>query len=51
MMVIVTACSSFRLTLFQAKPEITCMRTKGGGKVSRAINAAGQVYKQAIEIV
>ena len=28
-----------------------CPQTKGGGKVSFAINAAGQVYKQTIEFV
>ena len=28
-----------------------CPQTKGGGKVSFTINAAGQVYKQAIEFV
>ena len=26
-----------------------CLETKGGGKVSFTINAAGQVYKQTIE--
>ena len=28
-----------------------CLETKGGGKVSFKLNAAGQVYKQAIEFV
>ena len=28
-----------------------CLQTKDGGKVSFTINAAGQVYKQAIEFV
>ena len=46
MTVIVTSCSSFGLTLSEAKTEILCMRTTGGGKVSRTINAAGQVNKQ-----
>ena len=51
MTVIVTACSSFGLTVSEAKTEIMCMQTKGGGKVSFTINAAGQVYKQTIEFV
>ena len=51
MAVIVTACSSFRLTVSEAKTVIMCMQTEGGGKVSFTINAAGQVYKQTIEFV
>ena len=51
MTVIVTACSSFGLTASEAKTEIMCLETKGGGKVSFTINAAGQVYKQTIEFV
>ena len=51
MTVIVTACSSFGLTVSEAKTEIMCLETKGGGKVSFTINAAGQVYKQTIEFV
>ena len=47
--VIVTSCSLFRLTVSEAKTEIMCMQTKGGGKVSFSTNAAGQVYKHAIE--
>ena len=31
--------------------EIMGLQTEGGGKVSFTINAAGQVYKQAIEFV
>ena len=48
---IVTACSSFGLTVSEAKTEIMCLETKRGGKVSFTINAAGQVYKQTIEFV
>ena len=48
---IVTACSAFGLTVSEAKTEIMCLQTKGGGKVSFAINAAGQVNKQTIEFV
>ena len=51
MTVIVTACSSFGLTVSEAKTEIICLQTKGGGKVSFTINAASQVYKQTIEFV
>ena len=51
MTVIVTACSPFMLTVSEAKPEIICLETKGRGKVSFKINAAGQVYKQTIEFV
>ena len=51
MMVIVTACSSFMLTVSEAKTEIMCLQIKGGGKVTFTTNAAGQVYKQAIEIM
>ena len=51
MTAIVTACSSFGLTVSEAKTEIICLQTKGGGKVSFTINAAGQVYKQTIEFV
>ena len=49
MTVIVTACSSFGLTISDAKTEIMCRQTKGGGKVSFTPNAAGKVYKQTIE--
>ena len=34
MTVIVTACSSFGLTVSEAKAEIMCLQSKGGGKVS-----------------
>ena len=51
MTVIVTACSAFELTVSEAKTEIMCLQTKGGGKLSFTINAAGQVYKQTIDFV
>ena len=38
--------SAFGLTVSEAETEIVCLQTKGGGKGSFAINAAGQVYKQ-----
>ena len=49
--VIVTACSSFGLTGSEARTEIVCLETKGGGKVSLTFNEAGQVYKHTIEFV
>ena len=49
MTVIVTACSSFGLAVSEAKTEIVCLQTKGGGKLSFTINAAGKVYQQTIE--
>ena len=49
--VIVTACSSFGLTVSEAKIDIMCLETKGGWKVSFTINSAGQVFKQTIEFV
>ena len=51
MTVIVTACSLFGLTVSEAKTEIMCLQTKGRGKVSFTINAAGQLYKQTVEFV
>ena len=51
MTVIVTACSSFGLTVSEAKTEKMCLEAKGGGKVSFTINAASQVYNQTIECV
>ena len=51
MTVIVTACSSFGLAVSEAKTETMCLWTKGGGKVSFTINAAGQVYNPKIEFV
>ena len=51
MTVIVTACSSFGHTVSEAKTHIMCLKTKGGGKLSFTINAAGQVYKQTIQFV
>ena len=48
-MVIVTTCAAFRLTVSEAKPEIMCLQTKGGGKVPFTVTAAGQVYKQTVE--
>ena len=47
MTVIVTACSAFGLTVSESKTDIMRLQTKGGGKVSFTIKAAGQVYKQS----
>ena len=49
--VIVTACSSFGLTISEPKTDIIRRQTQAGGEVSFTINAAGQVYKQTIEFV
>ena len=51
MTVIVTACSAFGITVSEAKTEVMCLQTKGGGEASFTINAAGQVHKQTIEFV
>ena len=51
MTMIVTACSSFGLTVPEAKTEIMCLQAKGGGNVSLTIKAAGQVYKRTTEFV
>ena len=45
MTVIVTACAAFGLTGSEAKTEIVCLQTKGGGHVPFTDTAAGQVYK------
>ena len=39
------------LTVSEAETDIMSLQTKGGGKVSFTINAAGEVYKQTIEFV
>ena len=43
MTVIVTACSSFGLTVSEAKTDIMRLQIKGGGKVSFIINAGGNI--------
>ena len=46
--VIVTACSSFGLTVSEAKTGIMRLETKGRGKVSFTINAAAwYIHKQS----
>ena len=49
--VIETACSSFELTISEAKTEIMCLETKMVGKVSFTINAARQLHKRTIGFV
>ena len=49
--VIVTACSLLRLSVPEAKTEIMCLQTKGGGKMSFSMNTAGQLYIETIESV
>ena len=39
-----------RVAVSEAKTEIMCLQTRGGGEVSFTINAAGQVYKQTIKV-
>ena len=51
MTVIVTARSSFGLTVSKAKTKIMCLGTKSGGKMSFTINTAGWVYKPTIQFV
>ena len=51
MTVVVTAYSSFGLTVSEAKTVIMCLQTTGGGKVSFTTNAAGEVYNHTIEFV
>ena len=48
MAVIVTACAAFGLTVSEAKTEIICLQTKGGGHVPFTVTAAG---KQTAEFV
>ena len=50
MTVIVTACSTFGLTVSEAKTEIRCLQTKGGGKVSFTSNQCSRPGIQTIAI-
>ena len=47
MTVIMAACAAFGLTVSEAKTEIMCLQTKGGGHVPFTVAAAGQVYKRS----
>ena len=49
--VIVTACAAFGLTVSEAKTDIMCLQTKGGGHMPFTVSAAGQVYKRTVEFV
>ena len=51
MTVIVTASAAFGLTVSEAKTEVMCLQTKGGGHVPFTVTAAGQVHKQTVEFV
>ena len=51
MTVIVTACAAFGLTVSEPKTEIMHLQTKGGGRATFTVTAAGQVYKQTVEFV
>ena len=46
MTVIVTACATFGLTVSEAKTDIMCLQTKGGGHLPFTVTAAGQVGVQ-----
>ena len=50
MAIIVTTSSAFGLRSPRPKRR-SCVCRQGGGEVSFTINAAGQVYKQTIEVV
>ena len=47
---IMTGRSAFSLTVSEAKTEIMCLKTEYGGKVSLTVKAAGQVYKQSLQV-
>ena len=51
MKVVVTVCAAFVLTASQAKTEIMCLQTKGGGHVPFTVTVASQVYKQTVKFV
>ena len=51
--VIVTMCEAFVLTVSEAKTEIMCLRTRGipDATTTFSVEAAGHVYKQAHDFV
>ena len=53
MVVIVTVCEAFCLTVSEAKTEIMCLRTRGipDAATTFSVGTAGQVYKQAHHFV
>ena len=53
MVVIVTVCPAFGLTVSDAKTEIMCLRTRGmpDATATFSVEAVGQVYKQTHEFV
>ena len=51
MTVMVTACAALRLKVSEAKTEIMCLQSKGGGHVPFTVTAASQVYQQTVEFV
>ena len=46
MTVVVVVSASFEMTVLEAKPETTCLTTKGMDRVTVVNEAAGQVYHQ-----
>ena len=53
MVVIVTVCAAFGLSVSEAKTEIMCLRTRGmpDATATFSVEAADQVYKQTHEFV
>ena len=53
MVVIVTVCAAFGLTVSEAKTKIMCLRTMGmtDATATFSVEAAGQIYKQTHEFV
>ena len=53
MVVIMTVCAAFGLTVSEAKTEIICLRTRRipDAATTFSVEAAGQVYKQAHDFV
>ena len=53
MVVIVTVCAAFGLTVSEAKIEIMCLCTRGMSDATAtfSVEAAGQVYKQTHDFV
>ena len=47
MWIILTACAAFGVAVSEARTEVMCLRTTGGGRLSLAIHAD----KQTIEFV
>ena len=53
MVVIVTVCAAFGVTVSKAKTEIMCLHTRGMSDATAtfSVEAAGQVYKQTHDFI